>query len=406
MRFPKITQLDRDQTAIFQGAPPDGSVLIIGPPGTGKSVIAFHRAHYLEKMKRKPRVVMYNKVLARFAANRGDVASGVGVSTLHQWVYGWRKGIGVGHQEPPKVVGNKFTHDWDVIKINAVQRITSGAGSTRLNWGHLIIDEGQDFPPAMYDALKVISDVANVSGATPHLAITVFADENQRLQEHSNSSIEEIRQRLGLHQNASNVFSLKKNYRNSKQIAVFASAFYAGLATGKPDLPSRSGDVPVVSMVESVTHAKFLSDCAEKIARYAKLKRTEEIAVLVMGNRERVQMINKLKTRLEGSGIVLQSYASGDDDWPAENLEFDTPGHLTVLNYQSTKGLEFDAVFIVDPGKLMNGGIAVLNAKMTMYVMCSRARSTLHVMMVDDPSSRQLLTWLSSTPDVYVEESL
>ena len=73
MRFPSISQLDRDQTAIYQGAPPDGTILIVGPPGTGKSVIAFHRAQYLSKLKREPRVVMFNKVLARYASNRGGV---------------------------------------------------------------------------------------------------------------------------------------------------------------------------------------------------------------------------------------------------------------------------------------------------------------------------------------------
>jgi DNA helicase IV len=338
--------------------------------------------------------MMFNKVLAKYTSNRGGVAPGVQVSTLHKWVYGWWMAVAGRGAKPPTVDGDGWAHDWGQMQMRALQVAATSSGAQRLNWGHLIIDEGQDFPPSMYSGLRMIMDVANARGAEPRLALTVLADENQRLTPNRNSTIDEVRVNLGLHSDDRNVFSLKKNYRNTKEIAKFAESFYAGLPSGKPEPPRRTGELPVVSLVASETHDKFLTACAEKIAKYAKLRRTEEIAVLVMGNRERAKVLNRLKGRLEGSGVVLQSYASKDEEWPADALQFDTPGHLTVLNYNSAKGLEFDAVFVVDPGKLMNGGSSELNVKMALYVMCSRARTMLNVMLVDDVHGREMLRWV------------
>lgn len=405
MRFPKLTELDKDQSAIYNGAPPEGSVLIVGPPGTGKSVIAFHRAHVLQQLKRKPRVIMYNKVLARYVSNRGNVASMVKVSTLHSWAYGWWNRITSSRDEaPPFVDGDKFTHDWTAIQVAAVKQAMARSGAQVVNWGHLVVDEGQDFPPAMYACLQLTMNVANTAGAQPKLAVTVLADENQRLTPSKNSTIDEIRKNLGLHVNDRSVFSLRKNYRNTREVAAFAASFYVGLPTGKPAIPTRAGDLPVVSVVGGDTHGKFLNTCAEKIARYAKLRRTEEVGVLVMRDSARQSIFNRLNAKLRGETIEVQSYSRSDEELTADALAFDKPGHVTVLNAASAKGLEFDAVFIVDPGVMMSTGSADMNVKMTMYVLCSRARSFLNVMLLDDDNAKGLLQWVPEA--LYNKEEL
>lgn len=407
MRFPSLSQLDRDQTAVYQGAHPEGAVLIVGPPGTGKSVIAFHRAHFLSKMKRDPRVIMFNKVLARYATKRGGVADDVEVSTLHSWAFGWWKTVAGRGAKPPQA-GDQYTFDWGAMGQQSVPVVTTQEGASRANWGHLIVDEGQDFPPSMYGALRTVMDLANSVGrATPKLGLTVLADENQRLTPDKNSSLAEIKVQLGLNGSGTSVFTLNKNYRNTKEIAAFAARFYVGLGTGMPELPRRSGELPMVSMVARPTHDKFLTACAEKIGLYAKSRRTEEIAVLVMRNKDRTKIVNRLEGKFKGTGIKLQTYASKDESCPVEGLEFDTPGHVTVLNCNSAKGLEFDAVFLIDPGQLLDdGGSSELAAKMTMYVMCSRARSMLNIMLVDAAPSRALMASAPASLGIYDEEAL
>lgn len=405
MRFPKLSELDRDQSAIYNGAPPEGTVLIVGPPGTGKSVIAFHRAHLLEQIGRSPRVIMYNKVLVQYTSSRGNVASNVKVSTLHNWAYGWWiRVVRNNRARPPTVAGNRFTHDWTAMQLEAVRQATSDSGARAVNWGHLIIDEGQDFPPSMYACLQLTMNVANATGAQPKLAVTVLADENQRLEPSRNSKIDEIRQALGLHVDDRNVFHLNKNYRNTREVAKFAACFYVGLATGKPTNPTRTGDLPMVSVIARDTHGKFLNACADKIAMYAKLRRTEEVAVLTMKEKARESIFNRIRTKLEGESIEVQSYSSSNEALRAQDLAFDRPGHVTVLNAASAKGLEFDAVFIVDPGALMSAGSGDLNVKMTLYVLCSRARSYLNVMLLGDDNARRLMEWV---PDaLYRKEDL
>jgi DNA helicase IV len=247
--------------------------------------------------------------------------------------------------------------------------------------------------------------VANAKGASPQMAITVMADENQRLKAFQNSTIADIRSSLGLHADEKTVFNLRKNYRNTREIAAFASRFYVGLPTGIPEPPTDTGPKPVLSMSAKESHGGALNDFVVKIARYMLAHPTEEIGVICMSDADRKSMFNRLKARLANDDIEVQTYASKDDDHPADALEFDVPGRLTVLNYHSAKGLEFDAAFIVDPGKLSSGGSSDLNVKMTLYVMCSRARQFLNLLIIRDQGCKRILDWIESS-SLYKQEEL
>ena len=307
---------------------------------------------------------------------------------------------------PPMVVGSKYDHDWDEIQRKAIGYVRCKETAKKLSWGHLIIDEGQDFPSKMYSVLNTLMAIANEKGVNPSVAISVLADENQRLSKDRNSRIEEIRMALGLHTTSRNVFSLKKNYRNTKQIAAFASCFYAGLPSGKPDLPSRSGVLPVVSIAKLESEGANLNAFVEKISKYAKINLSKEIGVLVPYNKIRKSVFNRLKKRFDNTGINLQTYDRDSKDHEAEQLVFDKSGFVTVLNYQSAKGLEFDAVFVLDPGAMLNGGSSEISMKMAIYVMGSRARDYLNLMLVGGDGEKRILDWLSPASGLYDKEEL
>lgn len=403
MRFPKISDLDRDQTRIFQGAPPDGPVLIMGPPGTGKTVIAFHRGHYLQRMKKQPQVVMYNKVLKQFTSERDQIAEGVPVKTLHEWAAGWWKKC-AGRGYPPALDGDKWVHNWEEIGKRMVQLATA-SGAAKVNWGHLIIDEAQDFPPAMYQTLAIIMRlVALHPAARLQPGLTVLADENQRLKEHRNSTIEDIRQAMQLPKDR--VFCLKRNYRNTRRIAEFAACFYAGHKSGIPDLPAKQGRaIPVVSRSSQTETKPFWNSCAQRIALFARNRPAYEIGVLVPNdNGMRRSFYNRLSSKLADSGIKVQTYAWQDKEHPADELQFDVQSRVTVLNCASAKGLEFDAVFIVDPARMIGLASSELAAKMTLYVMCSRAREELEIMLPPTKEADKVMSWVPK--DLYRLEQL
>jgi DNA helicase IV len=68
-------------------------------------------------------------------------------------------------------------------------------------------------------------------------------------------------------------------------------------------------------------------------------------------------------------------------------LVFDEPS-LTVLNRASCKGLEFDAVFIVNIHKVRIEEGQEEFFKMGMYVMSARARRSLVFLWIGRPSDR------------------
>lgn len=131
MRFPSLSDLDREQRRIYGEAPGDGAILVVGPPGTGKTVMAFHRAQKLQKLGQKPHVIMFNKVLAKYTSTRSNVAPDVDVSTMHSWANSWwygatRTGI-------PTVVGDNWTHDWNEICARVLNACQNGA-SAKFSW--------------------------------------------------------------------------------------------------------------------------------------------------------------------------------------------------------------------------------------------------------------------------------
>jgi DNA helicase IV len=331
-----------------------------------------------------PRVIMHSKVLSTYTAMREGVAEGIATSTMHKWVWDWWKGMFGFGKKPPIPEDDKYSFEWKQILATVVGAMESLAGKT--HWGHLIVDEGQDFAVDMYVALSAISSVTPESGGNSKPAITVFADENQRLSEGSNCTIKEIDDALSLP--SGRRFELRKNYRNTKQVAEFARYFYVGLPSGVPDVPSRVG-----SSKPRVVHAMSgIETARSRIASYARNNPDKDVGVLCMRDKVRKKIFNSVNSRLAETNIVVQTYSSYEREaHPPEELKFDQGGSVTILNAHSSKGLEFDAVFIIDPLQ-DNGGASIQQSKMQLYVMASRPREYLELLLLNPPSDfKQLL---------------
>ena len=363
-------------------APTDSSILVTGPPGSGKTVVAIFRSNSLSEQDEDVKVVAFNQVLASYTS--------MGLDLLDLVIKLVARGIGFFISEEARDGQN--TNDYITAAQNAREK-KSERITEKGHWGHLILDEAQDFNFGAHSFLntvreRVFSEFADED--KPH--VTILADENQRLND-SNSTIEQIRQAHLF--SSDDEYELKRNYRNTMEIAKFAAEFYVGLPTGIPELPDARGNKPKVVVTDDI------DDAVSRITTHARTNDNEEIGVLVHYDRTRKKLFNKLKHRLEDDGFTVQTYGWRDGRDGARELQFDKPKTITVLCFASAKGLEFDTVFLPELQTYRTTDAAELSAKMTMYVMCSRARKTLSLMISDRDGDNDIWRLLPADRQLY-----
>lgn len=356
MRMPAYQDLSKEQDKICN-MPLDESCVVTGPPGTGKTVLALYRANMLSSQGRRFRVITHSYLLCSYVSNAITELEldGNGISTYHSWFADY---IRTNYEcYVPQIT--PYNYDWNKIlplvgnKLPARQRID------------LLIDEGQDLPNGFYLVLPYI-------GRT----YTIFADENQAITEQQ-STIRQITRRTGIPNER--VYLLKRNYRNSRQIAMLSGAMYTGLATGIPELPTRQGPRPVLKRTRN------FDGLLDFMVRYYELHDDLEIGVFTQTLALQDRIVAGLRRRTKKP---IDAYRSSDR---THMPRFGQPG-IKLVTFQSAKGLEFDTVFIPELQEVR------LNAdrpetRTLFFVLFSRARNELFITYsgVDEPIIAKLL---------------
>jgi DNA helicase IV len=344
VKLPAFEDLSKEQDLIYN-LDLEGNYIISGPPGTGKSVMALYRAQALTFDDREPSVLMYSKVLKQYteqAANEIDVAGHI--TTFDSWFWNfWRKYY---RTSPPSVTGNTFDRDWAQI---AQEFMTNPPELGSL--ADLIVDEGQDLSLSFFRIARFVAK-----------NITVFADENQQLFD-NNTTLGEIETGIGAREH----FVLRRNYRNTAEIAAVAAKYYAGAPTGIPDPPERHGDKP--SLMRYTSTDEF----TDFVARYIKARTHLTIGIACPNQNIQRRLYRELtKRKLR---IPVQQYISGNPQHSV--LDFGSPS-VTLVHYKSLKGLEFDTLFVPELQQVTVDATSAAT-RMMFYVVMSRPRNELHL---------------------------
>lgn len=368
--FPEYDDLTDEQQEVCEDI--ESELLVVsGPPGTGKTVVAFWRARQLLAVNEDVRIVMYNNTLQRYvhdwemevraSASIPANSPKLKIDTFHKWIWDWLTSGRSAFYSRNELASFNFNTPWDEILDEIEERQRTGRDIPK--WPNLIIDEGQDLDLGFYRVLERMRHYELAPTAM------VSADENQIIT-NSRTTITEMCERLGCSTtpDGESHHILTQNFRNTAEIHETAKHFYSGAKTGIASAPQRTGDKPILYVTSSNPRKK------ERLIKMIRSRPALRSAVIVKRKSE-VKRITEFLEQQELPGTTIQHYVSGPGNKElAKSLDFDSPDTVTVLTADSCKGLEFDAVYIHDLDK-WDG--AEQEFKNKFYVMSSRSREFL-----------------------------
>lgn len=349
--LPSQDDWDEEQNNFFL-ANQEKSCVITGPPGSGKTVMAIHRAHMLQQTSHTVGLQMFHNNLKDFCTSAltdlGIDKTKCWIGTHHAWLTRIYKNNGLRNfprgKERFDVIYEEVIKDFVDHKVKFEDRECT------------IIDEGQDLDNKFYLLL-------GHTLRAKQLNICITADENQSIRE-KNSTINDIFSFTGIF----NTFHLSNNHRNTLPIAELAAHFYTGDPSGTPNLPSRSGDKPLIFKDKTIANSAY------RVAIWQKNHPQSTGGVFFWRRSDLKGFEKELRKKLRGNELQVQ-YSSYRGNFA---VNWDEPG-IKLITYNSCKGLEFDHVFMPEMQKIA-WPWETKQVHQMFYVAISRARNDLTMM--------------------------
>ena len=302
--LPGIQDLSKEQEAAL--APGEDRRLIVGGPGTGKTVVALIRARRHRREGNEYVFLVHNHLLRR--ASDQLFSGGLSSATWMAWFQGRFEAI-TGEalpREPARPDGFRPI-DWEgVLRIAADTPPVADAP-------HLVIDEGQDMPPRFYRALVALG----------FERFFVAADQNQQIHDEC-SSRRDVETELAI--DPGDVVELKRNYRNREPVAKLARAFRTGDPASPPvELPSRPG---TAARLFDYAPARF-ADVCRRVAAIADRDPALLVGVVAPNNEVRARYVEGLRAaagRLDRGAPRIETFFGEH----RPDVRFDEGGILVV----------------------------------------------------------------------------
>ncbi len=313
----RLVRLTDEQSRIISFLDDQAHAAIVGPAGTGKTLLAVEKARRLASSAEPVLFLCYNAALRDHLAKVHQLPN-----VRYQNFHGFAR----------EVAGRHGTLD---DAVDTLLELLAEDGP--LPYDHLVLDEAQDFDRDWLEFLQA---------RFRNGAFYAFYDPHQNIQgEPDTAWLDQIPCRL----------SLSRNCRNTLEVARLAYRA-AGLETA-PTLGA-TGPRPALHRVDSTRDALKLVNNLVATARTKHKVPPDEIAVLTLES-------------LDGSPQWRHAKLGGKPTAARPER-----GHVTLSTVRRFKGLEATVVIIVDA----DFSKAVRDDwRRRLYVACSRARQFVHV---------------------------
>jgi superfamily I DNA and RNA helicase len=382
-KLPGIQDLSKEQEDA-RALPKGGPHLVIGGPGTGKSVLALLRSRRHQQDKDDYIFLVWNKLLHQASRQL------FGEQLISQQWQSWFMRLftqSTGESVPMQPSSGKSGWrkiDWEQV----AQIIQDTALNVKEERPFLIIDEGQDMPPQFYQSLIELG----------FENFFVVADANQQLTEENSNPTTEIAPqflyepgfrddgtpvrdergvpilvRIDERDRKEPLITLYQNYRNTYPIARLAREFYTGDPGNPPaDLPDApqgivTAKTPLLFEYRDDQFERLIS----RILKMADINPSRLIGIIAPKDEVRKKYVKALmatNVQLDNDRPSVQTYSSG----ASATLNFNEGG-IMVINAQACKGLEFDTVILADINEHYCNNSIMDQKKRLFYVMVARA---------------------------------
>src|SRR5690554_3477628 len=331
----RVMDFQQEQLARSLG---EGHRVIHGVAGSGKTMILGYRCAHLAKASVKPILVLcFNRSLAA-RLRQVMVEKGLGEKVVVQHFHGWCKEMLAAYNvdAPPG------SRDVDAYLAALVERTMDAVERgliPRAQYAAVMIDEGHDFEPDWFRLVVQMVDPSSNS-------LLVLYDDAQSIYRSRKKGLDFSFASVGI-QAQGRTTVLKLNYRNTLEVLAVAKAFAEEVLTGQdadddhvpvvaPESTGRRGPMPELWRARNIwAEADIIAERIQDAT--ANGASPNDFAVLCHSNQLAGLIAKQLQKR--GLAVLLASDSQ-------RRAMFNGPPSVKVMTMHSSKGLEFDTVFV------------------------------------------------------------